>query len=329
MPRRQTPHRRPRRPKQQPPRRRQPRSAPTPSSTPVATPTSSSADQLIDAAQPSTALALLGTLDVKGRAPKTAYDRDAFGQAWADTDRNGCDTRNDILARDLATETFKPGTHNCVVLTGVLAEPYGPKTVNFVRGESTSSLVQIDHVVALSNSWQTGSQYWDANKRLAFANDPLNLLAVDGPLNSAKGDGDAATWLPPNKSYRCPYVARQVAVKAKYGLWVTAPERDAIARVLAACPNEPAPTGGNPTTAPIATSSPTAKPAPAAPPPPTTAPPAPVPAPPPPPPSGGGLDPRFPYCKDAIAAGFGPYTRGIDPEYDWYTDRDADGKVCE
>jgi hypothetical protein len=177
----------------------------------------------------------LGELAVKGRAPKTGYDRDEFGSAWADVDRNGCDTRNDILKRDLSDETFKPGTRDCVVLTGVLDDPYGGKRIEFERGQDTSSDVQIDHLIPLSDAWQKGAQKWTATKRKEFANDPLNLLAVDGPLNNQKSDSDAATWLPPRKSYRCAYIARQVDVKAKYGLWVTSAEKDAMERVLSSC----------------------------------------------------------------------------------------------
>ena len=187
----------------------------------------------ITGAESRTALATLSTLAVKGRAAKTGYHRDLFGPAWADTDRNGCDTRNDILARDLTGETFRAGTRNCVVLSGEFVEPYTGRTVSFSKADAGA--VQIDHVVALSDAWQKGAQSWSASKRLAFANDPLELLAVDGPTNAAKSDGDAATWLPPNKAYRCAMVARQVAVKAKYGLWVTSAERDAVSRVLGSC----------------------------------------------------------------------------------------------
>nr|WP_218886316.1 HNH endonuclease family protein [Kineococcus aurantiacus] len=191
-----------------------------------------------DDAPAGTALAQLGTLPVKGRAPKTGYSRDRFGDGWEDTDRNGCDTRNDVLARDLEDVTFKRGS-DCVVSRGSLDDPYSGDTIAFTRGQGTSDDVQIDHVVALSNAWQTGAQQWDADEREEFANDPLELLAVDGPLNASKGDGDAATWLPPNTAFRCEYVARQVAVKAEYGLWVTPAERDAIERVLRGCPGEP------------------------------------------------------------------------------------------
>ena len=188
------------------------------------------------------AAAALATLPVKGRAPKTGYDRDQFGQAWADVDRNGCDTRNDILKRDLESETFKPGTRDCVVLTGTLNDPYTGKTIAFKRGQGTSEAVQIDHVIALSDAWQKGAQQLSPEARKSLGNDPLNLMAVDGRTNQGKGDGDAATWLPPVRSYRCTYVARQVAVKAKYRLWVTQAEHDAIAGILAGCPSQPLPT---------------------------------------------------------------------------------------
>jgi hypothetical protein len=169
----------------------------------------------------------------------TGYTRDRFGQAWLDADRNGCDTRNDVLARDLTGETFKAGTRSCVVLRGVLPDPYLGRDVPFVRG--VGDQVDIDHVVALGNAWVTGASRFDIARRAALANDPLNLLAVDLHTNRSKGDGDAATWLPPYRPFRCAYVARQIAVKTKYQLWVTRPERDAMARVLAACPGESLP----------------------------------------------------------------------------------------
>ena len=187
------------------------------------------------------AAAALAKLPVKGRAPRTGYTREQFGAAWSDIDRNGCDQRNDVLARDMTRETFKPGTHDCVVLTGTLNDPYTGKTIAFRRGQGTSEAVQIDHVVALSDAWQKGAQKLPAESRQRLGNDPVNLLAVDGPTNQSKSDGDAATWLPGIKSYRCGYVARQVAVKVKYGLWVTQAEHDAIAGVLAGCPAQKLP----------------------------------------------------------------------------------------
>jgi hypothetical protein len=188
-----------------------------------------------------TASAVLEALAVKGRAPKTGYERSQFGPAWSDVDRNGCDTRNDILNRDLTSIVYKPGTRDCLVLSGTLIDPYSGEKIVFERGVATSSDVQIDHVVALSNAWQTGAFKLTYEKRLAFANDPINLLAVQGRLNSQKGDGDAATWLPPLKSIRCAYVAQQIVVKAKYGLWVTPPEKAAMVSLLAKCPGFKAP----------------------------------------------------------------------------------------
>ena len=183
----------------------------------------------------STAETILDSLEVKGRAPKTGYTRAQFGQTWADVNRNGCDTRNDILQRDLTDVVFRIGTKNCVVESGTLIDPYSGTTIYFVKGEKSSMEVQIDHVVALSNAWQTGAFKLTLVKRTEFANDPENLMAVQGRLNSQKGDGDAATWLPPLKSYRCTYVSKQIAIKAKYGLWVTAPEKSAMKNILARC----------------------------------------------------------------------------------------------
>jgi hypothetical protein len=192
------------------------------------------------------ALTAAESLTVKGRAPKTGYSRERFGTAWADTDSNSCDTRDDILKRDLKQVKFTGGS--CKVSYGVLeSDPYSGKEVTYNRGRS---LVDIDHLVALSDAWQKGAKYWDASKRIALANDPLNLLTVDASANRSKGDGDTATWVPPNKAYRCTYVAAQVAVKKKYGLWVTSAEKAAMVKVLSTCSKQALPTGGNPTNAP-------------------------------------------------------------------------------
>ncbi|MFF5013457.1 HNH endonuclease family protein [Streptomyces sp. NPDC001165] len=192
------------------------------------------------------ALAAAESLPAKGRAPKTGYSRDRFGSAWADTDSNSCDTRDDILKRDLKDVKFTGGT--CKVTYGLLEpDPYSGTDITYRRGRSQ---VDIDHVVALSDAWQKGAKYWDPSKRIALANDPLNLLAVDASTNRGKGDGDTATWVPPNQAYRCTYVAAQVAVKKKYGLWVTPAEKAAMKKILTTCPNQNLPTGGNPTKAP-------------------------------------------------------------------------------
>ena len=187
------------------------------------------------------ATVVLDTLQVKGRAPKTGYKRTQFGKAWADVDHNGCDTRNDILNRDLSGVKHKLGTHDCVVKSGTLQDPYTGKTITFKRGQKTSTAVQIDHVVALSDAWQKGAQKLSKTTRTELANDPYNLLAVQGRANQQKSDGDAATWLPSNKAFRCEYVARQIGVKHKYSLWVTAAEKSAMERVLASCPAQTVP----------------------------------------------------------------------------------------
>ncbi len=254
---------------------------------------------------------MLATLKIKGRAAMTGYDRSAFGSAWTDDNgdalgHNGCDTRNDILGRDLAGDTFKPGTSRCVVLTGLLHDPYTGQVIHFRRGPD-SAKVQIDHVVALGDAWQTGAQYWTEQTRVDLANDPLELLAVDGPANEAKGDGDAATWLPPNKAYRCAYVARQIAVKARYRLWVTPAEHDASARVLARCPGQNAPTekrGAAISRAPRPAARTTTK-APAKP-----------------------ASVHYRNCDAVRAAGKAPLHSG-QPGYDSHLDRDGDGVACE
>lgn len=180
---------------------------------------------------------LLETLPVKGRAPKTDYARTQFGNGWQRV--GGCDLRNIILRRDLQDVVTN---EKCQVMSGLLDDPYTGKMIQFQRGESTSADVQIDHVVALSDAWQTGAQLISSEKRVSFANDPLNLLAVDGKTNQQKSDGNAASWLPPNKSFRCQYVARQIAVKSAYQLWVVMAEYDAMKNVLDTCPKQKLPT---------------------------------------------------------------------------------------
>lgn len=178
----------------------------------------------------------LSQLAVKGRAPKTGYSRTQFGNGWRTSGL--CDTRNIILHRDMPGATVDD---QCHVTKGTLNDPYTGTTITFTRGDTTSAAVQIDHVVALGDAWQKGAQQLSASNRENLANDPLELLAVDGPANQQKSDADAATWLPSNKAFRCQYVARQIAVKAKYKLWVTTAEKDAMTTVLATCPGQALP----------------------------------------------------------------------------------------
>lgn len=178
----------------------------------------------------------LESLEVKGRAPKTGYMREQFGGDWEKM--QGCDTRNVILARDLENEIIN---ERCQVTEGALNDPYTGEMIYFQRGADTSDDVQIDHVVALSDAWQKGAQQLSYEQRVELANDPLELLAVSGPANQQKSDGDAATWLPSHKGFRCQYIARQIAVKKKYSLWTTAAEKDAMKRVLSACPGQALP----------------------------------------------------------------------------------------
>jgi hypothetical protein len=183
-----------------------------------------------------TARAEIGSLKVKAAASMQGYSRDKFGAPWVDVDDNGCPTRDDILARDLKQDVFtKLGGCIRTVVRGVLKDPYTGKIINFVRGVKTSAAVQIDHVVALGDAWRTGAAKWTAAVRLAYANDPAVLLAVDGPSNGSKSDGDAADWLPPRQAFDCRYIARQIAIKTKYGLWLTPREHDAMVARLQSC----------------------------------------------------------------------------------------------
>ena len=214
--------------------------------TPVPSPTPSAIETLEPTPEPSEsavklpkkkgeALRALAKLPIKGRAPKTGYSREMFADGW--DYYSGCDTRNRILARDLASFTYRSDSY-CIIETGVLQDPFTGAVIPFQRGVSSSLDVQIDHVVSLSDAWQKGAQQLSSYQRFMIYNDPLNLLAVYGPANSQKSDSDAASWLPSNKSFRCSFVARQIAVKAKYELWVTQAERDSMARVLSSCPKK-------------------------------------------------------------------------------------------
>ncbi|MFE6967136.1 DUF1524 domain-containing protein [Agromyces sp. NPDC057679] len=281
------------------------RPEPTPASTvdatsPAPATTAAPTPSATENAAASSVVDLLNTLPVKGRAPKTGYSRDQFGNGWKDPDRNGCDARNDILARDMADEiTSGP----CKVLSGTIHDPYTGKTIGFVRGNDTSMAVQIDHRVALSNAWQTGAQQLTAEQRVELANDPMNLIAVDGPTNGQKSDGDAATWLPPQRGYRCEYVAAQVQVKAKYRLWVTQPEKDAMLRILADCSPATVDPG---TPVPVETQPPAVVEQPAT--------------------EQGAV--FYANCDAVRAAGAAPIRTG-DPGYTRKLDRDGDGVACE
>ena len=265
-------------------------------------------------------MAALSLLSVKGRAPMTGYDRDRFGPAWLDADRNGCDTRNDILGQYLRAVTLED--NGCVVAAGSYEDPYTGSRIDYWHGDGV--LIDIDHIVSLGNAWATGAFAWPIEKRAAFANDPLNLLPTDAGANRQKGDGDAATWLPANNSYWCEYVSRQVAVKAKYDLWVTPPEEAAIQRVLAPCDGQALATDDwgasievdHNISDPVEVSNDPAA---------TNSPATPVTG---PGPSPGGASVHYDNCDAARAAGAAPVRAG-DPGYGTHLDRDGDGTGCE
>lgn len=182
-------------------------------------------------AQVAAARRMLATIRIGGRGPRTGYQRTAkFGTAWLDVDRNRCRTRDDILARDL-TEVIR--RDRCVVIAGTLADPYTGKPLHFRK--TNAAAVQLDHVTPLALAWQLGASQWPAGKRIAFANDPANLLAVDGRANSAKQASGPDSWLPPNKPYRCTYAIRFTRVAAGYQLRITPMMQASVTRLLDQC----------------------------------------------------------------------------------------------
>lgn len=170
--------------------------------------------------------------ELTAEAPEP-YARTHFGTPWTDVDGNGCSTREDMLARDLVDAVRDDD--GCTVLTGTLTDRYTGRVLPFRRGPTTSARVQIDHVVALADAWRTGAWAWNDAQRARLANDPANLLAVDGPTNEDKGAQDASTWLPPYAPFRCQYAVLRVRVRAGYGLALAPGEREALGRALGTC----------------------------------------------------------------------------------------------
>jgi Protein of unknown function (DUF1524) len=170
------------------------------------------------------------------------YHRDAFGDSWTDDNpapggHNGCDTRNDILDRDLVDKTYV-SIKRCpnAVATGTLHDPYTNDTAPFVRGAQVGASVQIDHIVPLALAWDLGARDWTDDMRARFANDPANLLAVQGQANQDKGDKEPATWMPPNHAFWCQYAVQFTAVLRGYGLSVDAPSATVLRDAAATCP---------------------------------------------------------------------------------------------
>jgi hypothetical protein len=157
----------------------------------------------------------------------------AFGSSLssADPDRNGCATREDVMARDLVNKTV---TGVCNVVRGVLHDPYTGRDVTYDESVYSGS-VQIDHVVSLSEAWRAGAEQWTKPKRVQFANDPANLLAVDGRANAGKGDSGPAEWLPLNKAFRCTYARKRVQIAYAYRLHVAPADYDSLALLLDHC----------------------------------------------------------------------------------------------
>lgn len=190
-----------------------------PNSRPTATPSPSAASP-----------AALADLSVAKPEDDNTYERDAFGDGWADLDSDGCETRDEILARDLTNVVTDDG---CDVKSGTLHDPYTGQTIHFTDDEWWT--VHVDHIYPLAHAWRMGADDWTAEKRLRFANDPINLLAVDGPTNSSKGDSGPGEWVPLTRDYACTYGRKYVRVATTYNLPVTDADRDSLAALLATC----------------------------------------------------------------------------------------------
>jgi len=185
---------------------------------------------------------LAGIAQIPLRVRGADYRREAFGDSWTDDNpaaggHNGCDTRNDILDRDLVDKSYV-SIKRCptAVATGLLHDPYTNADIAFTRGEQTGAAVQIDHIVPLALAWDLGARNWTDDLRLRFANDPANLLAVQGQANQDKGDREPATWMPPNTAFRCQYAIQFIAVLRGYALPIDAPSAAALRDAASTCP---------------------------------------------------------------------------------------------
>ncbi|MFM7694144.1 MAG: excalibur calcium-binding domain-containing protein [Actinomycetota bacterium] len=259
----------------------------------------------VAAAAPVSARGLLAEL--RTAQPQGAgYDRDLFDH-WIDADGDGCDTRDEVLIQEARTP---PGlTGRCRLVGGRWWSAYDDLLITSARR------LDIDHFVPLAEAWRSGARRWDADTRRRFANDldyPLTLIAVTAATNRSKSDQDPTTWLPPFGTYRCTYVASWIAVKWRWRLTVDVLERGALTVGLSGCGRRAlvpkprrAPVGIGSGAGQAAGGGQAATPA------------------------TGARDPRFGSCREAKAAGYGPYVSGRDPEYAWYRDGDGDGTVCE
>lgn len=185
---------------------------------------------------------LAGIAEIPARVRGNDYRRDAFGDSWTDDTtapggHNGCDTRNDILDRDLIDKTYV-AISRCptAVATGKLFDPYTNAAVAFTRGNQTGASVQIDHLVPLALAWDLGARHWTDDMRVRFANDPANLLAVSGGANQDKGDKQPSLWMPPNAAFHCQYAVQYIEVLRGYRLPVDAPSAPVLREAARTCP---------------------------------------------------------------------------------------------
>jgi len=158
---------------------------------------------------------------------KTGYKREYF-KHWVDEDSDGCNTREEVLIRDSTTKP-QVDRYGCKVIAGNWYSPYDARKL------TEPSDIDIDHMVALKEAWDSGANVWSASTRQRFANDltdSRSLIAVTDSVNRSKGDRDPSNWLPPNRGYWCEYLSRWVAVKARWGLSMDQSEAGRVRKLL-------------------------------------------------------------------------------------------------
>jgi len=248
----------------------------------------------------------LAVLDVMIVAPEysSGYQRELFPH-WSVS--NGCSTRDRVLIEE-STSFAQVDPFGCRVVAGDWLSAFDGRIWD------DPAEIQIDHLVALKEAWESGAWAWTESQRRYFANDrddPRPLNAITGSVNQSKSDLDPADWLPPLESARCGYIADWIAVKARWQLSIDGRERDAMARYLKTnCSDQriapwetqavSAPTSVNTSTPPV-----TVK-------------------------TYGGTSGTVYYanCTEARAAGAAPILAG-EPGYRVAMDRDQDGIACE
>lgn len=157
-----------------------------------------------------------------------AYNRDEW-KHWSDFDLDCMNTRHEILKAQ-ADGPIRFSPDGCYVSMSTWHDPFSGKT--FTR----ASDLDVDHIVPLKWAHDNGGYAWNRERKEEFANDPINLLAVDDGLNSQKRAQPPTAWMPPNHYFRCEYLDLWLKVLKKYDdLRMHPAEKRIFSRQLRAC----------------------------------------------------------------------------------------------